>query len=73
MTSPKPSYRLHIDGTISAPWMQAVRGQTIYLPPGHASGLGGQDVYVNCLGRLVPPPMTPPPCRRAGEARRAAA
>lgn len=55
---PKPHYRLHADGTVSAPWTQACCGQSVYLQKGHPSGLGGRIVYVNRLGRFVPPQFT---------------
>ena len=58
--SAKPHYRLHADGTASAPWMQGLRGQVVYLPQGHPSGLGGRCVYVNRQGRMK---LEPSPAR----------
>jgi len=55
MPPQKPHCRLHSDGTVSTHWTGGVSGQEIYLPKGHPSGLGGQSIYINQLGRFAPP------------------
>ena len=50
-------YHLHADGTVVAPfeWFGSVRGQTVYVPQGHPSGMGGMSIYINAQGRFALP------------------
>ena len=50
-------YHLHADGTVGAPfeWFGSVRGQTVYVPQGHPSGMGGMSIYINAQGRFALP------------------